>query len=836
MQRDDRILGETRLLCWVVVAVLVPAVVVLWGFPGHTEDYWSWPITPDLSQIFMGAGYGAGAYFFARAALASRWHTVSVGVLSAAFFAAVILVVTIVHWDGFNHGDGPFGAVFAFYGWVIVYGAAPFVVGGLWLRNQRTDPRRPEPGEPIVSAGVRLAARTVAVALGATALALLLWPSLGVDYGPWALTPATTRGARRVRRAGGVRCAARLARRALGLVAASPAGVPRRDGAPARRRGAGVGGDRDGPRLGLDLPRRSRRDGPCDPRPLSEDGELGRDDAGSGGWDVTESFDVIVVGAGPAGSTSAYRLAREGLSVLLLDRARFPRDKPCGGGVTGRAAALLPFSIDPVVEDVVDRLEIGLAYTRRFERQSEKPLIYMTRRVMLDAFLVEQACKAGAVFRDGTKVTELELRADEVVVKTKDWAGRCRVVIGADGTNGIAARALGCDAARVHLVALEADLSYEVVERDRYRGRAVLELGAVPGGYGWIFPKGDHVNVGVGGWEAEGPRLRSHLAGLVEGYGLDGGSLENVRGYRLPLRGAGDGLTNGRGLVVGDAAGLVDPLTGDGMYEAFLSARLASRAVIDFLEGSTDDLAAYAEATLRAIGPLSVASWGGKRAFDRFPRVSYSVARTRRAWRVIADLLQDGGEPEPPRTATRCRCSSMRSWRRPPATRPGRTGRSCRLSGRPRGRRLMPGETLRATAGPASGLTLRIDAELQLGRAAPGLERLAADAELSRSHASIRRDDDGALVIEDLGSRNGTWVNGARVERARLEPGDVIRVGESTFELVVVPPASLLYDDELIRPWYEHARECSPRGCRWWTSTGTSASTTPTASRSRPSS
>ena len=76
---------------------------------------------------------------------------------------------------------------------MIIYGAAPFVVGGLWLRNQRTDPKRPEPGEPIVSAGVRLAARTVAVALGAAALALLLWPSLAVDHGPWALTPATTR-------------------------------------------------------------------------------------------------------------------------------------------------------------------------------------------------------------------------------------------------------------------------------------------------------------------------------------------------------------------------------------------------------------------------------------------------------------------------------------------------------------------------------------------------------------------------------------------------------------------------------------------------------------------
>jgi hypothetical protein len=193
VQENDAIFRQTRWLCWVVVAVLVPAVVVLWGFPGNTDDFWSWSIEPDLSQIFMGAGYGAGAYFFARAALASRWHTVSAGILSAAFFAAIILIVTVVHWDKFNHGDGPFWAAFAFYGWVSIYGAAPVVVTAFWWWNRRTDPERPEPGEPIVPAPVRLAARVAAVVLGATALVLLLWPSLGVDHGPWALTPATTR-------------------------------------------------------------------------------------------------------------------------------------------------------------------------------------------------------------------------------------------------------------------------------------------------------------------------------------------------------------------------------------------------------------------------------------------------------------------------------------------------------------------------------------------------------------------------------------------------------------------------------------------------------------------
>jgi hypothetical protein len=193
VRHDDAILPATRWLCWVVVAVLIPALVVLWGFPGHTEDLWAWPIKADPTQIFMGAGYGAGAYFFTRAALGTRWHAFAAGILSAAFFALIMLVVTVIHWDKFNHGDAPFWAAFAFYAWVFIYIASPVVLTAFWRWNGRTDPKRPEPGEPIVSAGVRLAAQLVSGGLGATALALLLWPSIGVDHGPWELTPLTTR-------------------------------------------------------------------------------------------------------------------------------------------------------------------------------------------------------------------------------------------------------------------------------------------------------------------------------------------------------------------------------------------------------------------------------------------------------------------------------------------------------------------------------------------------------------------------------------------------------------------------------------------------------------------
>src|SRR5437764_13362112 len=107
------------------------------------------------------------------------------------------------------------------------------------------------------------------------------------------------------------------------------------------------------------------------------------------------TYDVAILGAGPAGSTAAYRLASAGASVLLLDRAAFPRDKPCGGGVTGRAARLLPFSIEPVVEDVVHRIDCRLHYTTRFERHARIPLAYTTQRKRLDHFLLQKAAEVG---------------------------------------------------------------------------------------------------------------------------------------------------------------------------------------------------------------------------------------------------------------------------------------------------------------------------------------------------------------------------------------------------------------------------------------------------------
>jgi geranylgeranyl reductase family protein len=352
------------------------------------------------------------------------------------------------------------------------------------------------------------------------------------------------------------------------------------------------------------------------------------------------TWDAIVVGAGPAGSVTAYRLASAGASVLLLDRARFPRDKPCGGGLTLRAVRLLPFSVEPVVEHAVDTMAFRLRYGPSYERRGREPLILMTQRRRLDAFLAEQAAGAGAEFRDGTKVSAVAELADGLAVSVDGDEERCRVLIGADGANGVTAKQLDLGADPTYGVAFEGNLPNAEADPERYRGKAVVELGTVPGGYGWVFPKGDHLNFGVGGWEEQGPALREHLKALCAVHGVSDEQLQSLRGHRLPLRRPDARLARGRALLVGDAAGLVDPLSGDGMYEAFLSAQLAADCTLDVLAGRADSLDPYDEHVRRSLGRLAAASWGAKHAFDRFPRLAFALSRPPFVWPVVEGLLR----------------------------------------------------------------------------------------------------------------------------------------------------------------------------------------------------
>ena len=191
--KDGRILPATHWASVVVFAILVPALVILWGMPDRTADAWAWTIQPELTPIFLGAGYGAGAYFFLRTFLSDRFHPSAAGIFGAAFFASLMLIATLIHWDRFNHGDAPLIGALVFYGWVGVYIVSPFVLLGLWWFNRRTDSGEPAPAEAIVPPSVLRIAQVVAAVSFAGAAFLFLAPDEAIDAWPWDLTPLTSR-------------------------------------------------------------------------------------------------------------------------------------------------------------------------------------------------------------------------------------------------------------------------------------------------------------------------------------------------------------------------------------------------------------------------------------------------------------------------------------------------------------------------------------------------------------------------------------------------------------------------------------------------------------------
>ena len=155
------------------------------------------------------------------------------------------------------------------------------------------------------------------------------------------------------------------------------------------------------------------------------------------------------------------------------------------------------------------------------------------------------------------------------------------------------------------------------------------------------MPKGHHVNSGLGGWKYAGPTLRDELSALCAFLDLDVAKLTNLRGYNLPLRDAGAPIARGNALLVGDAAGLVDPLSGEGIHGAFVSGRLASEAIQRYLGGDADDLASYEMAVDRELMRDIEVSYKLQAVFHRFPRPSVAVLRySDRFWGNFCGLVR----------------------------------------------------------------------------------------------------------------------------------------------------------------------------------------------------
>lgn len=309
---------------------------------------------------------------------------------------------------------------------------------------------------------------------------------------------------------------------------------------------------------------------------------------------MTQSFDLVVLGSGPAGSAAAITAAQAGLSVALVDKSAFPREKLCGGGITGRSVRYMTdiFGLQAETDLFLPSTRFRLTFEgRTIGEEEQAPVLQMTMRRDFDAALQDRAVAAGAQVFAPVKVTAIDTDVPSVTL-ADGRVLRARVLIGADGANSAVARALygrAFDPAEIGF-GLEIELDRDLTDDNTTE----IDLGAATWGYGWVFPKNGSITLGVGGVHAKNPDMKSHFRNYLALHAphLDAETVK-CKGAFLPFGAYRKQPGRGSVLLVGDAAGLVDPITGEGIAWAMKSGQYAGQAAIESLQGKTSAMAAY---------------------------------------------------------------------------------------------------------------------------------------------------------------------------------------------------------------------------------------------------
>jgi geranylgeranyl reductase family protein len=339
------------------------------------------------------------------------------------------------------------------------------------------------------------------------------------------------------------------------------------------------------------------------------------------GWSAeiaVSDYDVLIVGAGPAGSTAARLLAAGGARACLVDKARFPRPKPCGGALSPRTLRYLPSGVDRLVRARIQRAVFTFRSGKPFEIASPTPMGYMVCREEFDAWLRAGAEEAGASVRDGASVRAIEETESGFTVHAGGETISAGTVIGADGANSLVASRFLPGRPPARYIAVEAEVPQDGHDLG---GTVLVDVGPYPGGYAWAFPKGDRINVGVMVEYARGRELRHALANFVAGQSRLP-AIARASQHAAPVaapRSTPVPCARPGVLLVGDAAHLADPFLGEGIYSAVRSGALAAQAILGGT-GRAETGRRYAAQVAERIWPDLMAASRIAFLFHRMPR------------------------------------------------------------------------------------------------------------------------------------------------------------------------------------------------------------------------
>ncbi len=351
-------------------------------------------------------------------------------------------------------------------------------------------------------------------------------------------------------------------------------------------------------------------------------------------------YECIIIGAGPAGSTAAYNLAKQGRSVLVIEKGSFPRYKPCGGGVSPAIADWFDFDFTPVIKTTVSSVK----YTWKFGDPVEISLkdvtpMWMVQRDEFDNFLIQKAIAQGAEFKDSTEVTGINLQDEQWQVSTKNGDFTSSYLIAADGANGPTAGWLGFKSPQ-KVVAASLEITAEVSEKRQ--NLAYFDFGSLKNGFMWSFPKKDSYSFSgafVRDHKGKPQEIKKQLTNFAGKFDVDLRNSQYTEST-LNLWKEDSPLHNDRALVVGEAGGIVDPLIGEGIRPAIFTGMKAAVAISAALDGDNSALTNYSEVVKTEWGSNLAKAQTVAGMFFRFPKIAYKLGvKTPAAGQMMGKIL-----------------------------------------------------------------------------------------------------------------------------------------------------------------------------------------------------